>query len=289
MITGSCLCRGIRFEIRGRLGSAAQCHCEDCRKAQGSSFAANATVARANFAFICGQDLLASYESSPGKYRTFCFRCGSPIFSRRDDDPATVRVRLGTLDGDPGVRPSVHGWIRDKAPWERLPEDGLPRFATGSPDSVMPRLKLRAEDPASPDARMLIGALDEDLAGTYPREVIFGLHEDDHDDARMVFLVGRIREKAVACGALRSLDRETGEVKRMYVVPELRGTGISRRLLAAIETVAIGRRHQVLRLETGRLSPAPLALYRTSGYREISPYGEYAGNDYSVCFEKKIP
>jgi len=155
-------------------------------------------------------------------------------------------------------------------------------------DSLPPRLELRVEDPGSIDARALIAALDDDLARTYPREVIFGLHDDDYDEARMVFLVARIRDRAVACGALRSLDASTGEVKRMYVVPDLRGTGISRRLLAAIETIAIGRRHGVLRLETGKLSPVSLALYRSSGYREIPPYGEYAGNDYSICFEKKL-
>lgn len=136
-------------------------------------------------------------------------------------------MRLGTLDGDPGVRPSVHGWLSDKAPWERMPDDGLPRFATGSPDSAMPRLKLRAEDPSSPDARAMIAALDEDLARTYPPEVIFGLHEDDHDDARMVFLVARLRDRPVACAALRSLDASKGEVKRMFVIPELRGAGRS--------------------------------------------------------------
>lgn len=288
MITGSCLCRGIRFEIHGELGSAAQCHCEDCRKAQGSAFGANAAVARSGFRFVCGEELLAGFESTPGKHRVFCSRCGSPVFSRRDDDPAMLRVRLGTLDGDPGVRPVVHGWVSDKAAWDRLPDDGLLRFATGSPDSVMPRLKLRAEELSSPDAQLLIAALDEDLALTYPPEVIFGLHEEDHDDAHMIFLVARLRDRPVACGALRSLDASMGEVKRMYVVPDQRGSGISRRMLAAIETIAVGRRHRVLRLETGKLSPVPLALYRSSGYREIPPYGEYVGNDYSICFEKKL-
>ena len=48
------------------------------------------------------------------------------------------------------------------------------------------------------------------------------------------------------------------------------------------------RRHEELRLETRKLSPAPLSLYRTSGYRESGLYGEYVGNDYSICVEKKI-
>ncbi len=288
MITGTCLCRGVRFEIEATPGPVAICHCEDCRKAQGSAFAVNAPVPRRALRFTAGEDLLASYESSPGKHRVFCSRCGSPVVSRSDDDPGTLRIRLGTIDGDPGARPAVHGWTSGKAVWERLPDDGLPRLATGSPDSRIPRLRLRAEPPSSPDARTLIAALDEDLARTYPRDVIFGLHEDDHDEARMVFLVGRAAGRPVACGALRSLDAATGEVKRMYVVPDLRGCGYSRQLLSAIEAIAISRRHRVLRLETGKSSPVALALYRSSGFREIPPWGEYAGNVYSLCFEKVL-
>lgn len=287
-ITGSCLCRGIRFEVGGALGLVSQCHCEDCRKAQGAGFAVCAPVDRGAFAFTAGEELLASYESSPGKQRAFCSRCGSPVFSRRDDAPDTLRLRLGTLDGDPGARPALHGWTSDKAPWDRLPDDDLPRLATGAPESREPRIRLRAENPGSEDARRLIAALDAELALSYPPDAIFGLHDDDHDDARMVFLVARSGDDAVGCGALRSLDVAMGEVKRMYVAPGLRGSGLARRLLTAIETLAIGRRHDVLRLETGRLSPAPLALYRSSGYREIPAYGEYAFNDYSVCFEKKL-
>jgi ribosomal protein S18 acetylase RimI-like enzyme len=286
MIRGSCLCGGIRFEISGALGLVAQCHCEACRKAQGSAFAVNTGVARDQFRFTAGEQLLSSFESSPGKYRCFCSVCGSPVYSRRDDAPDVVRPRLGLLDGDIGARPAVHGWTSDKAPWERIPDDGLPRFAAGAPESRIGRVKLRAEEPSSPDAEALIAALDADLAKTYPQEVIFGLHEDDHE--RIIFLVARRGGRAIGCGGLRSLDPGMGEVKRMYVVPEERGNGLSRILLRAIETIAIGKRHRVLRLETGKLSPAALALYRSSGYREIAPYGEYAGNDYSVCFEKKI-
>lgn len=288
MITGSCLCRGIRFEITGALGLVAQCHCVDCRKAQGSAFAVNTSVARDDFRFTAGEDLLQCYESTPGKHRCFCSRCGSPVYSRRDDVAGVVRPRVGLLDGDIGTRPAVHGWTSDKAAWERLPDDGLPRFASGASESRVSRVRLRVEAPSSPDAARLIEALDADLAKTYPPEVIFGLHEEDHDEEHMVFLVARRGDRAIGCGALRTLDETTGEVKRMYVVPDERGGGVSRVLLAAIETIAIGKRYHTLRLETGKLSPAPLALYRSSGYREIPLYGEYVGNDYSICFEKKL-
>ncbi len=288
MIHGSCLCRAVRFEVAGTLGMAAMCHCESCRKASGTAFATNAPARCADVSFVAGEDLLASYESSPGKHRVFCSRCGSPVFSRRDDEPDTLRLRLGTLDDDPGVRPSVHGWTSDKAAWERLPHDGLPRFATGAADSREPRAKIRAEAPGSSDAKTLIAALDAYLADNYPPDAIFGLHDDDHDPDRMVFLIARIDDRPVACGAIRSLDADAAEVKRMFVVPELRGSGLARRLLGDLETIAMGRRHSVLRLETGNRSVPALALYRSSGYREIPLYGEYVGCEYSICFEKRL-
>lgn len=287
-VTGSCLCGGVRYEVRGPFGQAGYCHCVQCRKAGGTAFGSNAPVARGDVAFKAGEDLLTSFESSPGKHRVFCSRCGSPVYSRRDADPGLLRLRLGTLEEDPGLRPAAHAWTGEKAPWHRLPDDGLPRLVRGAPDSRQPRIRLRAEAPSSPEARTLIAALDADLAQSYPPEVIFGLHDDDHDPARMVFLVARRGDRAVACGALRSLAADLGEVKRMYVVPQERGEGLSRLLLAAIEAIAIGRGHDRLRLETGNRSPASLSLYRSSGFREIPAYGEYAGNAYSVCFEKEL-
>jgi hypothetical protein len=130
MISGSCLCDSVRFEIRGQLGPVGYCHCSMCRKANGSAFAANGTLRRKYFSFVRGEDVIREYESSPGKYRAFCSRCGSPIYSRVDSDPETLRVRLGTLDGDPGRRPAGHVWVGSKAVWHTISDD-LPRFEKG--------------------------------------------------------------------------------------------------------------------------------------------------------------
>lgn len=149
-------------------------------------------------------------------------------------------------------------------------------------------LTLERVDPRSDEARGLITALDAALARVYPPEVIFGLHEDDFDEARLVFFVARRGGVAVACGALRSLDDETGEVKRMFVVPEERGRGISRLVLSRVEAEARARGHRRLRLETGDRQAEAVGLYRTSGFAPIEPWGEYMGNPYSVCFEKAL-
>ncbi|MFC6021898.1 GNAT family N-acetyltransferase [Plantactinospora solaniradicis] len=108
-----------------------------------------------------------------------------------------------------------------------------------------------------------------------------------HDDAR--YLVGVLAGRAVACGAIQALERDTAEIKRMYVRPAHRGQGLARQLLGALEEMALRAGHSVLRLETGSYLPAAIQLYISSGYAEIPVYGEYVDNPYSVCFEKRLP
>ena len=127
MLTGRCLCGGVRFEIDGPIGPAVYCHCSTCRRANGSAFAANASTPRAGFRLLEGAELIREFESSPGKQRAFCSRCGSPIYATMPDDASIVRIRLGTLDQDPGERPRAHIWVGSKAPWHEI-GDALPQF-----------------------------------------------------------------------------------------------------------------------------------------------------------------
>jgi GNAT superfamily N-acetyltransferase len=78
--------------------------------------------------------------------------------------------------------------------------------------------------------------------------------------------------RAVAGGGVRRLDDETAEIKRMYVVPDARGRGFGRRLLAALEDAARELGYRRVRLDTGAEQPRALALYRSAGYREIPDY-----------------
>jgi hypothetical protein len=130
MLEGGCLCGGVRFAIDGKLGPAGHCHCSSCRHASGAAFATNAPVRTRYFTLRSGAELIREYESSPGKYRAFCSRCGSPLYSRRDAEPELRRIRLGTLDGDPERRPLAHFWVSAKAPWYEI-TDSLPQFAEG--------------------------------------------------------------------------------------------------------------------------------------------------------------
>ena len=106
------------------------------------------------------------------------------------------------------------------------------------------------------------------------------------DDAR--YLLGVLGGRAIACGAVRALDPATAEIKRMYVRPAFRGRGLARQLLVALEEMALGSGHTVLRVASGSYLPAALRLYASCGYAEIPRHGEYADNPYRVCFEKRL-
>ena len=129
-LNADCLCGGIRIEVSGRIGPLVYCHCSRCRKASGTAFGANADVRRKYWTIVAGEDLIREFESSPGVFRAFCSRCGSPIYSRRPDAPDVYRLRLGLLNDDPGRRSLAHFWVGSKATWFEI-TDALPQFAAG--------------------------------------------------------------------------------------------------------------------------------------------------------------
>lgn len=129
---GSCLCGTIKYEIRGGIGASYLCHCSRCRKATGSAFAASALVATKDFVVLEGEDAMKSF-SVKGVHRVFCAHCGSPIISRRDWMPDSVRVRLGTLDTPLDQRPQGHIFVASKADWYDI-HDELPQYAELPPN-----------------------------------------------------------------------------------------------------------------------------------------------------------
>jgi GNAT superfamily N-acetyltransferase len=143
--------------------------------------------------------------------------------------------------------------------------------------------------PDAPEAVALIQLLDAELGLRYPEtSKVHGLRAEDNDDPQLIFLVARIDDDVAGCGAIRQLEPGVGEVKRMFVVSTHRGKGIGRQILAALEACAAASGYAVLRLETGTRQPEAISLYRSSGYQEIPPFGEYVGNVRSVCFEKQL-
>lgn len=123
MLSGSCLCNGIQYEIRGELGDIMQCHCQKCRKANGSAFAANAAIPTTAFVLLKGKELLAEYESTPDVFRVFCKQCASPLYSRRPHMPELLRLRIGTLDTKIDGKSSSHIFVGSKAEWHDICDD----------------------------------------------------------------------------------------------------------------------------------------------------------------------
>lgn len=133
----------------------------------------------------------------------------------------------------------------------------------------------------------LIAALDDYLGSLYPAESNHFLDLEQLAQPEIRFFVARRGGAPVACGALR-VAGGYGEVKRMYVDPKARGGGLGRALLGAIEAQAAREGIRIMKLETGIHQAEALALYRSAGYRECPPFGEYQPDPLSLFLEKKL-
>lgn len=131
MHEGSCLCGAVAYEIDDLPGPAVLCHCRTCRKAHGSAFKVGTPVQKEAFRWTQGDAERRGYESSPGKQRWFCSRCGTHLASEREDTPY-LALALATLDTEPGFGPAAHIWVSDKATWFD-PDPRLPAHEESPP------------------------------------------------------------------------------------------------------------------------------------------------------------
>jgi hypothetical protein len=132
-ITGGCVCGGVRYEISEPFVSANYCHCTRCQRRTGTGSSANARCAEGSFRLTQGDELVKVWDPGGGGFeKAFCSNCGSALFSRNAETKREVAVRLGTVDGDPGIRPDKHQFTDYAACWEPIPDDGLARFAESS-------------------------------------------------------------------------------------------------------------------------------------------------------------
>ena len=128
-LTGGCGCGAVRFEVTEPLVSSRYCHCTRCQHRTGTAASASARVVPGSFRILQGEDRVKAWKPDGGAEKWFCGDCGSALFTHHPDDPPEdVGVRLGAFDGDPGIRPSVRQFVAYAAPWEPIPDDGLPRY-----------------------------------------------------------------------------------------------------------------------------------------------------------------
>jgi hypothetical protein len=110
MKTGSCLCGGVRFELRGELDAIVACHCTQCRKQTGHFWASTHT-ANDDLHFV-SDETLHWFRSSARAKRGFCDRCGSTLFWTIDG-AATTSVCAGAIDGLTGLKLAGHIFVAD--------------------------------------------------------------------------------------------------------------------------------------------------------------------------------
>ncbi len=136
VLRGGCACGTVRFEVEEPLIAAGWCHCTRCRRRTGAHASPQAGVAPGSLRFVAGQESIAEWRPpGGGSVKAFCSICGSHLYGRSPGGWDVVRVRLGVFDGDPGIRPEFHQHVATAAPWQPLPDDGLPRFTAGRPSA----------------------------------------------------------------------------------------------------------------------------------------------------------
>jgi putative acetyltransferase len=146
---------------------------------------------------------------------------------------------------------------------------------------------IAVERPDGPDVLPLLAAGDALSASLYPAESNHMLDVAALSDPAVTFFVARVGGRAVGCAALVRKEGY-GELKRMFVDRAARGRGVAGRLLAVVEDAARGAGLPALKLETGTRQPEAQRLYRSSGFSDIPPFGNYTADPWSVFMEKRL-
>ncbi|MDB5252773.1 MAG: family N-acetyltransferase [Flaviaesturariibacter sp.] len=166
----------------------------------------------------------------------------------------------------------------------------FPIFATLTSPPVCKNCRMitiKRTDSTHPDFISLVRLLDADLALRDGSEHSFYAAFNKIDTIRHCVVAYR-NEIPVGCGAIKLWEPGSLEVKRMYTMPEQRGAGIASAVLGELERWARELGASACVLETGKKQPEAIALYRKNGYAQIPNYGQYAGIENSVCFEKRL-
>jgi putative acetyltransferase len=150
--------------------------------------------------------------------------------------------------------------------------------------------RVEAADPRGPEAAELIRELSAELARRYDyvEDGSGGFKPEDALSPRGAFVIGRVGDDPVACGAIRPLGGEVAELKRVFVEVDYRGRGYSKAIVSELEQQARALGYKVMRLETGVRQPEAISLYESMGYHRIPNYGEYRDSGLSVCYEKEL-
>lgn len=132
VIKGGCLCGKVRYEITSPFIDADHCHCSMCRRQHGAAFSTYAEFNTDDFKWVSGEEYVKTYETSAGAGWCFCTECGSSLAAT--DKGRLSMVSLGTVEGDPGIKPELHIFVGSKARWHEIYDD-LPQFDERPPET----------------------------------------------------------------------------------------------------------------------------------------------------------
>lgn len=121
-LTGSCLCRKIKFRIPDKFHYMGNCHCSECRKFTGAAFSAAAGIDCNELEITEGKEFISFYHKTEDTDLAFCNNCGSSLFSKKLNTNI-CNIRLGVLDDNPSQKPSFHIFVASKAPWFEITDD----------------------------------------------------------------------------------------------------------------------------------------------------------------------
>jgi putative acetyltransferase len=159
-------------------------------------------------------------------------------------------------------------------------------------DWIAINVDLRLDDVDRAAAVQLIAALNAEIRDRYGEPLerfVLDLDPDDVAPGRGAFTLAWVGLEAVGCGAVRLIDANRAELKRMYVVPDYRGHGVAAAILRFLERHARSLGATRMVLETVTTPPAAVALYRGAGYEEIPKFGPYVDSGISFCMGKLLP
>jgi putative acetyltransferase len=147
---------------------------------------------------------------------------------------------------------------------------------------------IAPEQPDAADARTLIAELEAHLEPLYPRASRHGYSVEQLLAEGVAFFLIRENGVPAGCGGVKLVGSEYAELKRMYVRPQFRGTGLAKLMLKHLTGYVEGRGIRLLRLETGIHQLAAIALYERMGFRRMPPFGAYLEDPLSRFYEKRL-
>ena len=153
----------------------------------------------------------------------------------------------------------------------------------------MSMITVQTANPRTPAIAEMIGELDRYQLSLYPREICYLDSVTELSGDNVHFVAAYDGETLLGCGAVKyARDCAYGEIKRMFVRADARGRGVSKHILASLESHAKQMRVAALRLETGARQLEAIGLYARAGFTRRGPFGDYAADPLSVFMEKPL-